>query len=184
MHHLICGVTMSGKTTLARMIARHLGKQKQKIVVYDPMGTDTAGGGWGETAIVFDEIEPFLQYLESDECGAAHVFVDEADLVFSLDQKENHWLLRRGRHFGLTIYCITQRPVLVAPSVRSMCHRAYVFRLVQDDIKRVAADYGFDQAHTINLDAGEFLCFTAGSSDFKRGNVFQMVKSSSTSLEK
>ncbi len=171
---------MSGKTTLARLIARHLGTLKQNVVVYDPLGTDTAGGGWGETATVFDDLDLFLAFIESDQCGAAHVFVDEADLVFSLDQKENHWLLRRGRHFGLTIYCITQRPVLVAPSVRSMCHRAYVFRLVQDDIKRVAADYGFDQAHTINLDAGEFLCFTAGSSDFKRGNVFEMVKSSST----
>lgn len=169
---------MSGKTTLARMLSRHLGTLNQKRVVYDPMGTDTAGGGWGEGAIVFDELDPFLDYLESEQCGAAHVFVDEADLVFSLDQKENHWLLRRGRHFGLTIYCITQRPVLVAPSVRSMCHRAYCFRLVQDDIKRVAADYGFDRAHEINLDAGQFLCFTAGVSKFQRGNVFEMISTS------
>lgn len=177
MHHLICGVTMSGKTTLARVISRAVSAKGQKVVVYDPMGTDTAGGGWGEGAVIFDEIEPFLQYLESDECGAAHVFVDEADLVFSLDQKENHWLLRRGRHYGLTIYCITQRPVLVAPSVRSMCARAYVFRLVQDDIKRVAADYGFDDAHKINLDTGDFLCFTAGTAEMKRGNVFQIAGS-------
>jgi len=180
MHHLICGVTMSGKTTLARMLARYLLSKKQKVVVYDPMGTDTAGGGWGEGAIVFDEIPDFLAYVESDECGAAHVFVDEADLIFSLDQKENHWMLRRGRHFGMTLYCITQRPVLIAPSVRSMCGRAYVFRLVQDDIKRVAADYAFDKAHEISLDAGDFLCFTAGVSTFQRGNVFKMVSSSTS----
>lgn len=171
---------MSGKTTLARAIARALRKQNQNVIVYDPMGTDTAGGDWGEGARVFDNKDEFLNFVESDECPfPCHVFVDESDLVFSLDQKENHWMLRRGRHFGMIIYCITQRPVMIAPSVRSMCGRAYVFRLVQDDIKKVAADYAFDEAHKINLDSGDFLCFTAGQSEYKRGNVFEMLKSKS-----
>ena len=166
---------MSGKTTLARALSRHVLAAGQKSIVYDPTGTATAGGDWGEGARVFDDLGEFLAYIESDDAIHAHVFVDEADIVFGHDSPENQWLLRRGRHWGLFVYCITQRPKLVPPNVRSMCGRAYVFRLTQNDMREVAADYGFDDAHRISLDKGDFLCFTAGSSEYKRGNVFQML---------
>jgi DNA helicase HerA-like ATPase len=175
MHTLICGVTQSGKTTLARYIARQLRAKNQAVIVYDPMGTDTKGGGWGEGAIVFDKTDEFLEYVSRDDVNRAHIFADESDLIFSHEQKENHWLLRRGRHFGFSVYCITQRPKMIAPSVRNMCTKAFVFRLTRDDIKSVAADYGFDDVHNKILDAGDFLCFTAGSSVYSSGNVFKLI---------
>ena len=180
MNHLICGVTQSGKTTLARYMTREFLRRKQRVIVYDPVGSPTLGGDWGESARVFDDPDELMEFLNSDdpEANHAHVFIDEADTLFSVAQKENHWLLRRGSHFGLTIYCITQRPVLVAPSVRSMCARAYCFRLVQSDIKQIAADYGFDDAHRFQLDKGDFICFTAGVGEYKRGNVFAILPKS------
>lgn len=175
MHQLFCGVTMSGKTTLARIMTRELLAKKQRVIVYDPVGTSTAGGDWGEGAEVFDDLDEFLEFVNRDDVMHCHVFIDEADLVFSIGQKENHWMLRRGRHYGMFIYPITQRPTLIAPNVRAMCQRAYVFRLIQDDIKTIAADYGFSDAHKINLDKGDFICFTAGTSQFTRGNVFKLI---------
>ena len=80
-HTLICGVTACGKTTLARALALNLSRHGQPLIVYDPVGTDTAGGGWPETARRFEDEEEFFEYLARDDVAGAHVFIDEA--IFS-----------------------------------------------------------------------------------------------------
>ena len=49
-HVLYCGVTMTGKTTLAREHAKILEAAKYQLVVYDPVMTYTANGSWPESA--------------------------------------------------------------------------------------------------------------------------------------
>lgn len=175
MHTLYTGVTLSGKTTLARMEARGLHAKGQRGIVYDPMGTDTKGGGWGFPEVHHDR-EAFLRRLESDDLqGPVHVFVDEAHKIFRHDMEENFWLLTDGRHHGYFMHLITQRPNKVHPDVRSQCGICFMFRLAQQDAREIGADYGFSDLHRISLDKGDFLVLQSGTSAISRGNVFTRI---------
>lgn len=174
MHTLICGVTQSGKTTIAHKFAAELAKRKQNIIVFDPVMTPTAAGYWPESAKIFDDENEFFDYLIRDDVNGAHIFIDEAGDIFNLSKSWNFWLLTRGRHFGFSVFLIAQRPKMLAPTVRNQCGRAYVFRLAKDDLKEIGADFGFSDLHKIELDKGDFLMLDSGSASFSRGNVFKL----------
>lgn len=175
-HSLYVGVTQSGKTTLARFVARGLRKKGARVVVYDPLGTETLGGAWGEGAEIYCDLEPFLDLLHSPEFGNAHVFIDEAHHVLGHEMKENFWLLTQGRHYGMTLHLMTQRPKKVHPDVRSNCGLCFMFRLANSDASEIGADYGFSDIHRISLDKGDFLMLNSGSAAFSRANVFNLVQ--------
>jgi len=175
-HTLICGVTQSGKTTMAHSMARHFARLKHRIIVYDPVGTGTAAGTWPESAIVFSDEQEFFEYLARDDVSHAHVFIDEAGDIFNATKRENLWLLTRGRHFGFTVYLICQRPKMVLPSARHQCGIAYVFRLAYDDMKEIGKDYGFNDLDKISLDTGDFLMLVSGTSHYSSGNVFKLLR--------
>lgn len=176
LHTAYYGVTQSGKTTLARRIARDLSEKGHVIIVHDPVGTLTLGGGWPESAIICGDEEELLSVLEDDECPAAHVFIDEAGDVFGHTQRYNSWLATKGRHFGLYLHIITQRPKMILPSVRNQVGRSYVFRLARDDMREVGADNGFSDLHLIDLDAGDFMVLNTGSAQFSRANIFNLLQ--------
>ena len=177
MHSLICGVTQSGKTTLARSIARAASDAGHNLIVFDPVGTGTAGGDWPAGAIVFDDPGEFVEYMNRPDVSFAHVFIDEADEVFSLSDRANFWIPKKGRHFGFQLYMITQRPKMIAPTARKQVGRCYMFRLALDDAKELAADFGFSDAHKISLDKGDFLVLDSGQASIKRANIFQLLES-------
>ena len=178
-HTLICGVTETGKTTLAHKIARDLLAQKNPphIIVYDPVHSKTVAGDWPEDIDFFDNREKFLNWLRHAEKrpeGYA-IFIDEADLLFSHSQPENSWILTKGRHLGFNVYIITQRPKMVMPSCRSQCSRAFVFRLSRDDLKNIGDDFAHE-IKGIDLDQGDFLCLYSGTSRLERDNIFSILK--------
>ena len=176
MHALICGVTESGKTTLARALAHSFSRQGQNIIVYDPVNTGTAAGGWPENAISFDDPEKFFAYLEHPEVSHAHVFVDEAGDIFNAQNRQYLWLLSRGRHYGFSVYMICQRPKMILPTARSMAAVAYVFRLAQEDMREVGADFGHSNLHKKHeLDTGDFLILNSGRRMYSQGNIFKML---------
>lgn len=175
MHTLIVGVTQSGKTTLAHKIARDLAAQGQNIIVYDPVGTLTAAGTWPDSAVKFDDLDDFMEYMSLDAVVHAHVFIDEAGDLFGIGQKENFWLLTRGRHFGLIIYLIAQRPKMLAPSARTQCGRLYLFRVALEDAEEVGRDFGFSGLKNEMLDTGDFLIIDSGHTSKKRANVFALI---------
>lgn len=178
-HTAYYGVTQSGKTTIARAIARKLSADGHVIVVFDPVGTSTAGGDWPENAIVFDDPEEFMMFLEDDNCPPAHVFVDEAAEIFGHTMRENSWLATRGRHFGIYLHIITQRPKMILPNVRGQIGRAYVFRLSNEDMREIGADFGHSGLNQFSLDTGDFLILNSGSAELARNNVFSLLEPAS-----
>ena len=187
MHTIICGVTLSGKTTLARALARHVGRQRQNVIVYDPVMTATQGGDWGKSAVVFNDPQKFWGFVSRDDVGHAHIFIDEAGDLFHIGARENFWLLTRGRHFGFQVYLISQRPKMIAPSARTQCGMAYMFRLARDDAKEISADFGHDwpyrDAQNIplpELDTGDFYRLYSGASGKNRANIFQLLARKAT----
>ena len=194
MHAIICGVTESGKTTLARALSRRMCAEKQNVIVYDPVGTATYGGEWGKSAVVFNDPQKFWGYISRDDVHHAHVFIDEAGDIFHLGARENFWLLTRGRHFGFQVYLISQRPKMIAPSARAQCGVAYMFRLAKDDAKEICADFGHDwpfrdaeskQKITVKeLDKGDFYTLYSGAIGKNRSNIFQILKPTSRKEKK
>jgi DNA polymerase III delta prime subunit len=183
-HSLIIGVTESGKTTLARALARELAGKKQTVIVYDPVGTITAGGGWPESAKIFQDEKEFWKYLDRDDIGHAHIFVDEAGDLFNLSKRENYWLLTRGRHFGFFVYMICQRPTMIAPSARTQAATCYMFRLANSDAKEICADMGHDwplsdkdieTGEYLQLDQGDFYVLHSGRVEYERENIFKIL---------
>jgi len=175
-HSLYTGVTQSGKTTLARAMAREALKNKNPVIVYDPMGTETLGGQWGEGAEVHDDLSTFLDRVYAPEFVGSEVFIDEAHHVFAHDDKSHLWLLTQGRHYGLRLHLMTQRPTKIHPDARTNCARCYMFRLAHDDARAIGLDYGFSNIHRINLDRGDFLVLNSGTSQFSRGNIFSLLE--------
>jgi Zonular occludens toxin (Zot) len=175
-HSIYTGVTQSGKTTLARSVSREIAKAKNLVIVYDPLGTGTLGGDWGDGAIVHENLEDFLDHAYGSNTVNAHLFMDEAHHIFAHDDKTHMWLLTQGRHYGLTSHLITQRPKKIHPDARTNCGKCFCFRLAQDDLKSIGADYGFSDLHKETLDKGDFLILNSGDSQYSRSNIFQLLK--------
>lgn len=184
-HVLICGVTQTGKTTLGRKFARELSRPKNApvLLVFDPVATETLGGDWPENALIFSEREIFMEYVHairerrvtSGDANGYAIFIDEADLIFSHAQPENAWLLTKGRHMGMRIFLMTQRPKMVSPSVRGQCGVVYAFRLSRTDLKMLGDDTAHNDIEKISLDAGDYLVLKSGTSHLERFNVFSQL---------
>lgn len=175
MHALICGVTQSGKTTLAHSMAQMLANSGERIIVYDPVGTATARGTWPASAVLFSDEHEFFEYIARDDVNNAYIFIDEAGDIFTAQKRENLWLLTRGRHFGFSVFMIAQRPKMILPSARSMAGACYMFRLSADDQRDIGRDFGHNGLDKINLDRGDFIMLISGTSTFERGNVFSLA---------
>lgn len=181
-HVLYCGVTMTGKTTLAREHASILAKAKHHIVVYDPVGTDTANGNWPEgIEVITDPVEfhEKIEDLEDDDPDPEHptfFFVDESADIFGHSETHAHWIARRIRHSEVYLRMIAQRPNMLHPSVRTQCSYVYMLRLSKDDARIICGDMGHGaEVYAEVLDKGDCLLLTSGSSQVERFNVFQLV---------
>jgi len=171
-HIAFYGVTMSGKTTAARMYSRAFCRKRVPVVVFDPVGSATLGGDWGDGAVIYRSAEQFEDWVHSDKIHPCKLFIDEASAIFGHDQKHNFWLAERGRHYGIQLFTITQRPMRIHPSVRDQHSECYMFRLRSNDTIQVGADYGHD-LREINLDAGEYIHLISGQKVYTKGRVFR-----------
>ncbi len=176
-HTLICGVTESGKTTLAHALAARFVAEGQRVIIFDPVGTGTAAGSWpsGPLVKIFDDENLFFEYLADPRVSHAHVFIDEAGEIFNASKRENLWLLTRGRHFGFNVWLIAQRPKMLLPSARGQCSKAYIFRLAIADMREIMADFGHDYDDKIVLDRGDCICLSSGTAEIVSFNVFALL---------
>lgn len=175
MHTLICGVTESGKTTLAHKLADFDAREKKRVIVFDPVLTTTKFGEWPDHAEIFTDEQKFTRFLAKQGNAETSVYIDEGGDIFSHSQPENRWILTRGRHLGYQVTLICQRPKLVSPSVRHQTSRLFLFRLADSDLQAIAADYGHSKLNKISLDQGDFLVLHSGHAQIVRANVFELL---------
>lgn len=183
-HILYCGVTMTGKTTLARHHADILDRSDYDLVIYDPVGTPTANGDWPEGARIFREKEALHKWIESargEPERPIFLFVDEGADIFGHGDRDALWIPRKCRHQDIYLRIMAQRPKMLHPNVRTQCALAYMFRLSRDDAREIAGDFGHG-AEVVNetLDTGDCILLTSGSEAIERFNVFQLVGATPT----
>ena len=179
-HCLYCGVTMTGKTTLAREHAGILHAAKHQVIVYDPVGTDTANGNWPDGVEILTTPQEFYDKVEELE-GAGDpehpvfFFVDEAADIFAHKFTDIHWVARKIRHDDVYLRLIVQRPMMLHPDVRTQCCYVYMLRLSVNDARIICGDMGHGpEVSNEVLDKGDCLLLTSGTEATERFNVFEL----------
>lgn len=134
MHSLIIGTTESGKTTLAKSLARQYRAKGIKIIVLDPLRDPE----WPADYMA-RTLEDFLRVAKASRRCA--LFVDESGRALGKYNVEAEWTTTMARHWGHASHIIAQRAEQVAPTVRGQCGQAFIFRVSSDDAKSMANEY-------------------------------------------
>ncbi len=138
MHVLGVGMTMSGKSFLAKSIAASLKKKGIGVIALDPLRDP----GW-HADFVTDDAEKFLATVKASRRCA--VFVDESGSTVGRYNPEMEWLATQGRHWGHRVYFLTQRGSQISPTIRDNCSELFLFRVSRKDAALWAEDFGFDE---------------------------------------
>jgi hypothetical protein len=138
MHELFVGITMSGKTTLARTKAGLYTSAGRHVIVLDPL-MDPAWKSQAGAVLVTDDPDEFLRvYWASRNCAA---FIDESGDAVGRYNKPMNQTATKGRHWGHINHYILQRPNALDVTVRSQCTEVYAFRLSPKDAEILAEDF-------------------------------------------
>lgn len=130
-HSLILGMTLSGKSTLAKALARRYAFSGIGILVHDPMGDPE----WptGESGFRTSDTDEFLAaFFASRSCA---VFVDEAGDSAGQHDKEMQKTATKGRHFGHRVHYISQRGTMINRTIRDQCSHLFLFATALEDCK-------------------------------------------------
>ncbi len=137
-HVLIVGMTESGKSSLARAMARDYEQAGHTPIVLDV----TRNRGWGSTAISFCDPDEFLLYVRNPaKCLRQPIFIEESGLSVDKFDTRYQWLTTFSRHHGLRCHIVAQRAEMVSKTVRSQCANLIAFGLPFDDAKAYAREY-------------------------------------------
>ena len=153
-HKLIVGTTLSGKSTIAKMMVRDAARRGIVPVIYDPTLS-----AWESEFITCDEGE-FIEILRYNYEDKRKIFaiIDEADTLLSMSHRHNWWLFMRGRHFGIECCAITQQPSGVAPAIRNNAADLFVFNTSKNYAEMLANDFSAPElSRAPELRQGEFL---------------------------
>lgn len=143
MHAMICGMTESGKTTLAKILAKRIRAKGYNVVVLDPLQDPE----W-EADYQTDDPDKFMEVARNSiRCL---LVVDEAGESVGQYDKTRHWLATRARHWGHTSFFLAQRAQMIARTVRDQCGIAYLFRMSLDDAKLMANEFAEEELKNIN----------------------------------
>lgn len=153
-HRTIYGQTLSGKSTLARIMGSEGRENNFAIAVLDPTYSEWDADYFaGEPEKFFAEIKKWL----INESRPKLVFFDEAGSYLGVGDKKHHWVATQIRHFDARSIFIAQRPALIAPTVRNSCAECMAFFSVKDDADVIANDHGDGMRAATELRQGEYL---------------------------
>ena len=149
-HTLFLGMTESGKTTLAKMLARQYKKKGIGILVLDPLRDP----GWDADFITDDPDEFIKVFFGSRRCM---VFIDEAGENVGRFDTAMVKTATKGRHWGHSVNYLTQRATLVSLTVRDQCRNLHLFASGFKDCKMLENEFNSpDLLNAPGLKVGEF----------------------------
>lgn len=164
-HVMILGMTMSGKTSLAKQLIPIYRAQGIKTGVLDEL-CDPA---WNADFQTSNPDEFLRMFWASRQCAW---FVDEAgDSVGRYDSVMQR-TATRGRHWGHRVHYLSQRGTQIARTVRDQCSSLFLFTTSLEDAKIHANEWNKPElrnAHT--LPQGHYF-YTDRFSALKRGQLF------------
>ena len=143
-HALILGRTESGKSTLAKLIAKSLRSRGRRVLLHDPCADN--------------KFPADFRFLDMNGLGerarverSAHVFIDESSAAFDDGRNLDHsWLATRSRHWGHSCYFIGQRAPQVPKTMRDQCSTLFLFSSSVSDGIIHADEWGRDELRGCN----------------------------------
>lgn len=127
-HCQILGMTESGKTTLAKKLARDYSARGIKVMVLDPLHDPE----WCADFKTSDSEEFLEVFWNSRQCA---VFIDEAGESVGQFDKVMSKTATKGRHWGHSCHYIAQRGTQISKIVRDQCSHLFLFASSVDDGK-------------------------------------------------
>lgn len=167
-HKLFVGKTSTGKSSMAKLLAKKAQKKGVAVYVYSTLHSTE----FGNAKVITDFIK-FIK-LVFDRNAVGIFIIDEADLVF----KNRVWAdmletaLTKGRHFGSDIFLITQRPAMIDKTARSQCSTLYCCRIAGDDKKAVEKSFGIKLDGVENFDNGVCYVLLEGQKEPIKLDIF------------
>ena len=151
-HVLISGMSLSGKSTLAKQMASAYAARGYGVIVYDPF----LSRDWGQKAKtdkvrVTGDYESFIWTCKNaTQCA---LFIDEAPEICSRQKefRESAWLSTQARHWGHRSHFIAQSPMEINSVIRANCTMRYTFRLLKAEAIKLHKQTGEE----IHLSASE-----------------------------
>lgn len=135
MHGLIVGQTESGKSCLGKTLARSFRAQKKLVGVCEPIHDP----GWDADFRTAD-IDEFCEWMQHSR--EAFCFVDECGAYFNEGSStEYYWLATRSRHWGHSVFFLSNRAMQVPRTMRDQTQRLYLFTSAAEDGKLLAAEW-------------------------------------------
>lgn len=124
MHTGIFGPCGSGKTTLARELARAYSSAGFACLICDPIGAEWPRGSWSTT-------DPATLLAKARRSRNCRLFIEEASLSISRD-RDLSWLFTTARHFGHRTHVIGQDGASLLPAMRQQLSEVFLFRCHPD----------------------------------------------------
>jgi hypothetical protein len=149
MHTQIVGITLSGKTVLARHILN--ANPDIPALVFDPLKS----GGWPTHCKCFSNFKAFVKAMDTH--NSCVVIIDEARVVFEEDKALAEKWLYQYRHRGYKIYLLSQRAKMIPPNARNNCPVIYSFKQKREDAVILAQEYGEELLDVTKLNKLEFI---------------------------
>ena len=127
-HVLILGMTMSGKSTLAKSLVRQYQAAGIKCGVLDPLNDP----GWRADFQTSDPDEFLRRFWLSERCAW---FIDEAGESVGRFDLAMMKTATRGRHLGHRVHYVSQRGTQINRTVRDQCSSLFLFTTSLEDSK-------------------------------------------------
>jgi len=164
---MILGQTLSGKSTLAKRLARDYKAKGIGVIVHDPVGDPE----WDADFVSADARDVFRVYRESRRCA---VFFDEAGETCENFKTEIQKTATRGRHRGHRNHYIAQRGTLILRTIRDQCSNLFLFNSGLEDCKIHAAEWNAPEIREYGpfLETGEYF-YKQRMKALQRGHLFK-----------
>lgn len=148
-HSLVIGITQSGKSTLAKLMAERWLRAGHEVGVLDPLG-DEWPASWATT-----DAEYFLHLAKRRT--RCFLIVDESGVSVGLHNGPMQWLTTTGRHLGHACYFLAQRAVQLPLTLRENCVNLFAFALGPKDARLLAETWNKPELEeNSSLGMGEF----------------------------